>query len=435
MGNKSKEKSENRNINPYLTHKPMKYGKKFYISEFLAEKFIQTVAIISIGLILAIFYFVFNESIYAFVETTSSSTDESAVIGENTQSESLKSETYNPNEEIESQTLESETYIPDGMVAPEPLQPETYVPDGESAPVDDLTPMSYGDIETGDIGNANSGHVDESESLEYLEDVPIKPGELIFANDTIEGNPAYVWQPISKKPKFNLMPLFAGSLKVTLIGLFIAAPIALLAAIFTVAFATKRQKEFIKPIIEIIAGFPSVVIGFFALMTLATVFQDIIGNDYRLNAFVAGAGIAIAVIPIIYTVAEDAMTFVPKHVSEASLSLGATRWQTASRVIVPSALPGIFAAVILGFGRAFGETMIVLMATGNAALMSLDIFEPVRTLSATIGAEMAEVEFRGVHYGVLFLIGALLFIITLTLNALAEFYVKKSLIRRIQGKS
>jgi phosphate transport system permease protein len=164
------------------------------------------------------------------------------------------------------------------------------------------------------------------------------------------------------------------------------------------------------------------------------VLQNLFGTEYRLNAFVAGVGIAIAVIPIIYTVTEDSMSFIPKHLREASLSLGATRWQTAIRVIVPAATPGIFAAIILGFGRAFGETMIVLMATGNAALMSLDIFEPVRTLSATIGAEMAEVEFRGVHYGVLFLIGSLLFVITFGLNALAEFYVKKKLIKRMQGK-
>jgi phosphate transport system permease protein len=194
------------------------------------------------------------------------------------------------------------------------------------------------------------------------------------------------------------------------------------------------MKEILKPVIEIIAGFPSVVIGFFCLITLATIFQDFFGNTYRLNAFVAGIGIAIAVIPIIYTVAEDSMSFVPSNLKEASLALGASRWQTAFHVVLPAALPGIFAAIILGFGRAFGETMIVLMATGNAALMSLDIFEPVRTLSATIGAEMAEVEFHGVHYGVLFLIGSFLFVFTFLLNAVAEFFVKKALIKKFQGK-
>jgi phosphate transport system permease protein len=221
---------------------------------------------------------------------------------------------------------------------------------------------------------------------------------------------------------------------VTAIGIAVAAPIAILAAIFASAFAPRRMKEILKPVIEIIAGFPSVVLGFFCLITLATIFQDFFGHTYRLNAFVAGIGIAIAVIPIIFTVAEDSMSFVPSNLKEASLALGASRWQTAFHVVLPAALPGIFAAIILGFGRAFGETMIVLMATGNAALMSLDIFEPVRTLSATIGAEMAEVEFRGVHYGVLFLIGSFLFVFTFTLNAVAEFIVKKALIKKFQGK-
>jgi phosphate transport system permease protein len=126
---------------------------------------------------------------------------------------------------------------------------------------------------------------------------------------------------------------------------------------------------------------------------------------------------------------------VPHELTEASLALGATRWQTALFVILPAATPGVFAALILGFGRAFGETMIVLMATGNAALTSLNILEPVRTLSATIGAEMAEVVFGDTHYNVLFLIGSLLFIFTFSLNAVAEFYVRGRLLKRFRGES
>ena len=143
---------------------------------------------------------------------------------------------------------------------------------------------------------------------------------------------------------------------------------------------------------------------------------------------------SLAVIPIIFTVAEDAFTAVPKHLKEASLALGASKWQTAYRVVLPAATPGVFAAIILGFGRAFGETMIALMATGNAALVSADLFESVRTMAATIGAEMAEVEFHSVHYGVLFLIGATLFVVTFSLNAIAEFYVRKKLLKRFQGR-
>ena len=143
---------------------------------------------------------------------------------------------------------------------------------------------------------------------------------------------------------------------------------------------------------------------------------------------------ALAVIPIIYTISEDALTAVPETLRDASTALGATKWQTAFKVILPAAIPGVFASIILGFGRAFGETMIALMATGNAPLISANPFEPVRTFSATIGAEMAEVVFGDEHYGVLFLIGAMLFVFTFTMNSIVEFYVRKRLIRRIQGK-
>ena len=141
-----------------------------------------------------------------------------------------------------------------------------------------------------------------------------------------------------------------------------------------------------------------------------------------------------AVIPIIYTISEDALVAVPHSLREASDALGAAKWQTAFRVVLPAAIPGVFAALVLGFGRAFGETMIALMATGNAPLSSPNIFEPVRTFSATIGAEMAEVVFGDQHYNVLFFIGSLLFIFTFLMNCFVEFWVRERLIRRIQGK-
>jgi phosphate transport system permease protein len=142
---------------------------------------------------------------------------------------------------------------------------------------------------------------------------------------------------------------------------------------------------------------------------------------------------SLAVIPIVFTVAEDALTAVPKYLREASLALGATKWQTALFVTLPAATPGVFAAVLLGFGRAFGETMIVLMATGNAALLTANLFEPVRTMSATIGAEMAEVVFGDTHYNVLFLLGAILFIFTFSLNAVAEIFIRQRLLKRFRG--
>ena len=242
------------------------------------------------------------------------------------------------------------------------------------------------------------------------------------------------WLPVSENPRYGLWPLFLGTLKVTLMALLFAAPLSILAAVYTAMFAKPAIREVIKPVIELLAGFPSVVIGFFAMMVLATFFQEIFGYSSRLNGFVGGIAMGLAAIPIIYTLTEDALSAVPKTYIEASLGLGASRRQTAFNVVLPAAVPGIFAAVVLGIGRIFGETMIALMATGNAAMVSINPFDSVRTLSATIGAEMAEVVFGDTHYSVLFLIGSLLFIFTFALNALAEFYFKNMVIRRYQSK-
>ncbi|MBW8890000.1 MAG: phosphate ABC transporter permease subunit PstC [Fibrobacteres bacterium] len=270
--------------------------------------------------------------------------------------------------------------------------------------------------------DANAPATPEAPELE-TQVKPFKASDLV-AKD---------WQPVSLEPKFGIPPLLWGSLKVTLIALLLAGPIGIFAALYTSQFAPKWAKEGMKPAIEILAGFPSVVVGFFALVILASVLQNLFGYQYRLNAFVGGVAMALAVIPIVYTVSEDALAAVPKVMMEASLALGATRWETALFVILPSATPGIFAALILGFGRAFGETMIVLMATGNAALLTPSFIEPVRTLSATIGAEMAEVVFGDTHYRVLFFVGALLFVISFSLNAVAEFFVRNRLMKKFKG--
>jgi phosphate transport system permease protein len=285
------------------------------------------------------------------------------------------------------------------------LVPDSYSPDNES------THVKIADTQ---VDNSNKAQTNSN-----------KPSSTLLTK---------TWMPVSDNPRYGLWPLFFGTLKVTLIALLFAAPISILAAIYTSMFAKPRIREIIKPVIELLAGFPSVVIGFFALMVLATVFQDIFGYASRLNAFVGGIAMGLAAIPIIYTLTEDALTAVPRTYTEASLGLGASRRQTAFYVVLPAAVPGIFAAVVLGLGRIFGETMIALMATGNAAMISMDPFDSVRTLSATIGAEMAEVVFGDTHYSVLFLIGSLLFIFTFALNALAEFYFKNMVIRRYQSK-
>ncbi|EQA36687.1 phosphate ABC transporter, permease protein PstC [Leptospira inadai serovar Lyme str. 10] len=242
-----------------------------------------------------------------------------------------------------------------------------------------------------------------------------------------------IWQPISTVPKFGILPLIVGTAKTTFIAILIGAPLAILAALNVTFFLPGRIREIIKPTIELLASFPSVVIGFFCLMDVATVVKEVFDLDFRLNAITGGIGLAIAVTPIIFTVAEDALNTVPQSYRQASLALGATEWQTAYRVMLPAALPGVFAAILLGIGRAFGETMIALMATGNAPLMSFGLFDPTRTFAATIGAEMGEVIWGSNHYNILFLLGVLLFVFTFSLNAVTELYVKKRLMRKFQG--
>ena len=249
------------------------------------------------------------------------------------------------------------------------------------------------------------------------------------------GKPAsFMWQPVGEVPKLSMIPLLLGTLKVTLVAMLVAVPVAVAAALFTAEFAPRRLREVLKPVIELLAGIPSVVLGFFALMTLASWTQSTFGLTSRLNALVAGLAMAIAIIPVVFTVAEDTLTAVPQSYREASLALGATRWETAWRVVLPAAAPGVLAACVLGFGRAIGETMIVLMASGNAAIMSVSVTDSTRTMSATIAAEMGEVVFGGTHWSVLFFIGVQLFAITLVLNLVAAAFVRRA-ISRMGGTS
>lgn len=242
-----------------------------------------------------------------------------------------------------------------------------------------------------------------------------------------------VWEPNSDYPRYGIWPIVVGTVKSTIVALLIAVPLSLLAALYTAFFAPRRLRETIKPVIELLAGFPSVVVGFFCLMIVATVVKEVFNTEFRLNTVVGGFGLALAVIPIIYTLAEDALRAVPKVLEEAALALGATKWQAAYQIMLPAATPGIFAAVLLGLGRAFGETMIALMAMGNAPIPSLDIFDPARTFASTIGAEMGEVVFGSTHYQVLFFLGVVLFLFSFVINFVTEFYIKRKLIKKFRG--
>ncbi|WP_269221642.1 MULTISPECIES: phosphate ABC transporter permease subunit PstC [Flavobacterium] len=356
-----------------------------------------------------IFIFVFKESLplFSFGNSDKAKTE----IQSNSAN---KPETYGtPAEELKPESYSAEPT--------EELKPETY--GSEPVSTDDLKPESYGDTPKEDLSVPTPDETMDavSENKEGAD----RTWSTFFTTE---------WVPVSDNPRFGLLGLLIGTLKVTIIAMLIAGPLAVLAALFTSCFASKRVKEIIKPIIEMLAAFPSVVIGFFALMVLASFFQNVFGYDSRLNAFVGGVAMALAAIPIIYTISEDALAAVPKTYTEASLALGASKWQTAFFVVLPAATPGIFAALLLGVGRVFGETMIALMATGNAALVSANPFESVRTFAATIGSEMSETVFGDTHYSVLFFIGSLLFIFSFALNAIAEFYVKGKLLKKFQGK-
>ncbi len=234
-----------------------------------------------------------------------------------------------------------------------------------------------------------------------------------------------LWQPVGDIPKYGLVPLLTGTLKVVSIAMLFAVPLAVLAAVFSAEFAPFRVREVLKPAIEMLAGIPSVVMGFFALMVLASWLQSVTHSSMRLNALTAGIALGLGVIPTIFTVAEDALQAVPRSFREASLGLGASAWQTAWHVALPAASAGVAAGVLLGLARAVGETMIVLMASGNAAITSADPFDSVRTLSATIAAELAEVVVGSPHYSTLFFLGALLFIVTFIINVVAGAFVER----------
>ena len=372
--------------------------KKFRWSDYLAEKVIKGTAFLSITIIVLIFFFVFRESLPIFSSVKSS--EQTELAGSNIPAQ----ETYG---EVTDQPVAEEVQETYGEVTDKAEVQETY---GEAK--DNSTPVDS--VDEAYTVSAGSGFDDNQTALKSL-----------LTKD---------WVPVSQKPRYGILALIVGTFKITIISMLFAAPLAILAALYTASFASKRMKEIIKPTIEMLAGFPSVVIGFFALMVLASFLQSVFHYDTRLNSFVGGIAMGIAAIPIIFTITEDALTAVPNSFYQASLALGASKWQTAFFVILPAATPGIFAAILLGIGRVFGETMIALMATGNAAQMDLNPFESVRTLAATIGAEMAEVVFGDTHYNVLFLIGSLLFIFTFVINAIAEFYVKGKLMKRIQGK-
>jgi len=244
--------------------------------------------------------------------------------------------------------------------------------------------------------------------------------------DIIDFFTGTVWNPSHPMyPLYGILPLFVGTLMVSFGAALIAIPIGLGCSIWLAELASPRVKAIFKPAIEVLAGIPSVIFGFFALVILSEWIAAVFDPVTKLNALNGAIMLAVMMVPIMVTVAEDAMNAVPRSLREASLALGATKWETIRHVVVPASISGVVAAIVLAFGRAVGETMTVLMATGNATLLHFDMLRSVQTMTAAIAIDFGEVEFGSEHYHVLFLVGLVLFVITFLINFLAVWITKR----------
>ncbi len=254
----------------------------------------------------------------------------------------------------------------------------------------------------------------------FYEGLPIF--SIVSVKDFLFGE---FWYPTFDPPDFGIFPLLMGSLAVTILASLIAVPLGVLTAAYLTEIASSSVRRVVKPFVELLAALPSVVIGFFGMVVVAPMLQQTFGLTTGLNLFNASLMLAFMSVPTICSVAEDALFAVPRPLREASLALGATRWETTIKVVVPAALSGIGTAIMLGMSRAIGETMVVLMVAGGAGMLPTSIFDPVRPMPASIAAEMAEAPYRGDHYYALFAIGMVLFIFTLCFNMIAQHIAEK----------
>lgn len=254
----------------------------------------------------------------------------------------------------------------------------------------------------------------------FMEGLPlfkvVSLGNFIFGQE---------WYPTYEPPEFGIWSLIAGSCIVTILASLIAVPLGILSAIYISELAPPLIKEIFKPVIELLAGLPSVVLGFFGMAVLAPWLQSTFNIPTGLNIVNASIILALMAVPTISSISEDAIYSVPREFKEASYALGATKFETIIMVIVPSALSGISTAVILGMARAIGETMVVLMVAGGAAAIPESIFDSVRPMPASIAAEMGEAPFRSDHYYALFATGIVLFFMTLSFNLIADYISNK----------
>ena len=249
----------------------------------------------------------------------------------------------------------------------------------------------------------------------FMEGLPIF--QIVSLREFLMG---HYWYPTSDPADFGIFPLIIASLSVAALSSVIAIPLGVMTAVYLAELASPKVAEFVKPMVELLAALPSVVIGFFGMVVVAPFLQNVFEIPTGLNLFNSAMMLAFMSIPTICSLSEDAIYSVPTGLKEGSLALGATHWETLLRVILPASASGISTAVILGMSRAIGETMVVLMVAGGAGMIPESIFSPVRPLPASIAAEMAEAPFRSEHYHALFAIGIVLFFFTLLFNLVAD---------------
>lgn len=229
------------------------------------------------------------------------------------------------------------------------------------------------------------------------------------------------WYPTHEEhPEYGILPIILGSVFTTIGAMFVCVPLGVGSALYLNEIASFQQRAILKPVIELLSGIPSIVFGFFGMVIVAPFIQKLLNIPVGLNMFTASLILGIMAIPTVCSLAEDALSFVPRSFREASYALGANRWQTLTKVVIPAAGSGISTAIILGMSRAIGETMTVLMVAGNSAIIPKSIFDPVRPMTSTIAAEMGEAVIGSIHYHALFAIGLILFFITFIFNIIAE---------------
>ena len=317
--------------------------------------------------------------------------------------------------------------------------------------VSELTPMQIKDVFDEEITNWKelggedlpirvfrlediTHYYSEEELGEAYEKFVVRPDAVHFIKDnTISVKEVFAgaeWFPTATPaPLFGFLPLITGTLWVSLFAILIALPFGLSVSIYMSEVADSKVRSWLKPVIELLSGIPSVVYGFFGLIVIVPLIQKVFDLPVGESGLAGSIVLAIMALPTIITVTEDAMRNCPRAMREASLALGASQWQTIYKVVIPYSISGITSGVVLGIGRAIGETMAVLMVTGNAAVIPTTILEPLRTIPATIAAELGEAPAGGPHYQALFLLGVVLFFITLIINFSVEYISSKGVKR------